>query len=186
VVLLVIIQIFFRPRGISGTAILAFVLTGLMILLFLRYPLEKKWKIFYYSVLAIVLVNFYLNLIFYPEVLTYQSGTKVARYANLHFPEHDIRTLGVLSFTIHFHAENEVRDRDIPGLKEELSKGEYLIFTSEPYLDSLQMSNIEYEIVSTFDHFHTTMVTGTFLNHKTRHESLRKHFLLKSGPAYLH
>ena len=186
VVLLIIIQIFFRPRGISAAAILAFTLSGIMILLFLRHPLEKKWNIFYYSALVSILVNFYLNLIFYPEVLAYQSGTKVARYANLHFPEHDIRTLGVLSFTIHFHAENEVRDRDIQGLKEELSKGEYLIFTSEPYLDSLRMSNIEYEIISAFDHFHTTMVTGTFLNHKTRHETLRKHFLLKSGPACLH
>jgi energy-coupling factor transporter transmembrane protein EcfT len=182
VILLIIIQIFFRPRGISAAAILAFTLSGIMILLFLRYPLEKKWKIFYYSALVSILVNFYLNLIFYPEVLTYQSGTKVARYANQHFPEHDIRTLGVLPFTIHFYADNEVRDREIPGLKEELSKGEYLIFTSEPYLDSLRMLHIDFEVVKQFDHFHTTMVTGTFLNHKTRHESLRKHFLLKSKP----
>ena len=183
VVLLIIIHIIFRPRGISVAAILAFVLTGILILLSLRYPLEKKWKIIYYSGLAIVLVNFYLNLIFYPELLEYQSGTKAARYANQHFPEHDIRTLGVLSYTIHFHADNEVRDRDIPVLKEELSSRDYLVFTSEPYLDSLQMSDIDYEIVSTFDHFHTTMLTGTFLNHKTRKESLRKHFLLRSGPV---
>jgi 4-amino-4-deoxy-L-arabinose transferase-like glycosyltransferase len=180
VVLLIIIQLIFRPRGISVAAILAFVLTGIMILLFLRHPLERKWKIFYYSALVSVLVNFYLNFIFYPELLEYQSGTKVARYANQHFPKHDIRTLGVLSFTIHFHSENEVRDRDIPMLREELSKGEFLIFTSEPYLDSLRMSHIDFEVVKQFDHFHTTMVTGTFLNHETRHEVLRKHFLLRS------
>jgi 4-amino-4-deoxy-L-arabinose transferase-like glycosyltransferase len=186
VIILVIIQILFRPRGISASAILAFILTGIMILLFLRYPQERKWKIFYYSVLVSILVNFYLNLILYPKILEYQSGTKVAEYANQHFPEYDIRTLGVLPFTIHFYAENEVRDRDIPKLQEDLSKGNYLIFTSEPYLDSLHMSGIDYEIISTFDHYHTTMVTGTFLNHKTRSASLRKHFLLKSGPAYMH
>ena len=182
VALLIIIHIFFRPRGISVAAILAFILSGVMILLFLRHPLEKKWKIFYYSAFVSILVNFYLNLIFYPEVLAYQSGTAVARYANQHFPEHDIRTLGVLPFTIHFHAKNEVRDRDLPMLKEELSKEDFLIFTSEPYLDSLRMSHIDFEVVRQFDHFHTTMVTGTFLNHKTRPESLRKHYLLKSGP----
>jgi 4-amino-4-deoxy-L-arabinose transferase-like glycosyltransferase len=185
-VLLIIIQIIFRPRGISSAAVLAFVLTGMMILLFLRYPLERKWKLFYYSALVSILVNFYLNLIFYPELLKYQSGTKAASYANQHFPDDDIRTIGVLSFTMHFHAENEVRDREIPMLLEELSKADFLVFTSEPYLDSLRMFNIDYEIVSVFDHFHTTMVTGTFLNHKTRNESLRKHYLLKSGPAYLH
>jgi len=179
-VLLIFFQIFFRPRGISAVAILAFALSGIIIILFLRHPLEKKWKIFYYSALVIILVNFYLNLIFYPEALAYNSGTHVARYANQHFPEHDIRTLGVLPFTIHFYAENEVRERDISDLKEELSKKEYLIFTSEPYLDSLRMSDIDFEIVHQFDHFHTTMVTGTFLNHKTRQQALRKHYLLKS------
>lgn len=185
VVLLIILQLFFRPRGISVTAMTAFVLAFGMILLFFRYPLEKKWRIGYYSVLASILVNFYLNLIFYPGLLEYQSGSKAARYANRHFPELGIRTLGVLSFTIHFHAENEVRDREIPVLLEELSSEDYLIFTSEPYLDSLNILNIDYEIVAAFDHFHTTMVTGTFLNHKTRQEALGKHFLLKSGPGYL-
>jgi 4-amino-4-deoxy-L-arabinose transferase-like glycosyltransferase len=185
-VLLIIIHILFRPGGISVAAILAFVLTGLMVLLFLRHPLERKWKIFCYSALVSILVNFYLNLVFYPELLEYQSGTKAARYANQYFPEDDIRTLGVLSFTIHFHANNEVRDRDIPMLQEELTQGEYLVFSSEPYLDSLRMSNIDFEVVKAFDHFHTTMVTGTFLNHKSRNESLKKHYLLRSEPARVH
>ncbi len=185
VALLITIHVIFRPEGISTTAILAFVLTGIIIMLFLRYPVERKWKILYYSALVTILVNFYLNLIFYPELLKYQSGTQVARYANRDFPEMDIRTLGVLSFTIHFHADNEVRDLDIPTLQNELAIDNYLLFTSEPYLDSLQMVNIDYEIVKQFDHFHTTMVTGTFLNYKTRKESLRKHYLLKPIPHSL-
>ena len=185
VALLVAIHILFRPRGISVTAILALSITGLLILVFLRHRMERKWKIFYQSAFLIILVNFYLNLVFYPELLKYQSGSSAASYANQQLPEYEIRTLGVLSFTIHFHAENKVRDRKIPELKKELSEKEYLIFTSEPYLDSLRMSDINYSIVSEFDHYHTTMVSGTFLNHKTRKESLRKHFLLKSGPEYL-
>ena len=185
VALLVTIHIFFRPRGISVTAILALLITGLMIVVFLRYPMQRKWRIFYQSAFLIILVNFYLNLVFYPELLKYQSGSMVARYANHQLPEYEIRTLGVLSFTIHFHANNEVRDRKIPALKEELSQKDYLIFTSETYLDSLRMSEIEYDIIAEFDHYHTTMVTGSFLNHKTRKNSLRRHFLLKSGPGYL-
>lgn len=186
VFLLILIQIFFRPRGISAPAILALVLTGTMVLLFWKYSLESKWKLFYYSALVIILVNFYLNLILYPEILEYQSGSQAARYANKHFPQQDIRTLGVLPFTIHFYADNEVRDREIPALKEELHRENLLIFTSEVYLDSLRMSAIDFEILSEFDHYHTTMVTGTFLNHKTRKSALSKHFLLRSGPAYLH
>ncbi len=183
--LLVAIHILFRPRGISIAAILAFAATGIMIIMFLRIRMEMKWRILYQSALLIILANFYLNLVFYPELLKYQSGSRAASYANRQLPEYEIRTLGVLSFTIHFHADNEVRDREIPELKDELSGKDYLIFTSETYLDSLQISGIEYDIITAFDHYHTTMVTGTFLNHKTREKSLRRHFLLKSGPDYL-
>jgi len=178
--LLIIIQILFRPDGPYVLAIVAIALTGLMIIPVIRSQLNGKWKIVYVSALVAILVNFYLNLLFYPELLQYQSGTQVARYANQHFPEHDIRSLGVLTFTTHFYADNEVRQMDIPMLQEDLTRGEFLIFTSEPYLDSLRMSNIEFEVVRQFNHYHTTMVTGTFLNHKTRHEALRKHYLLKS------
>jgi 4-amino-4-deoxy-L-arabinose transferase-like glycosyltransferase len=184
-ILLGIIHIVFRPGGISVTAIVAFLLAGAVIFLGRRFHLERKWKIIYYTALASILVNFYLNLVFYPELLNYQSGTKAARYANEHFPGLGIRTLCVLSFTLHFHANNQVRDRKIQTLEEELSREELLIYTSEPYLDSLQMSAIGYEILATFDHFHTTMLTWTFLNYRTRDESLKKYFLLRSGPAYL-
>jgi hypothetical protein len=184
-VLLVLIHIVFSPGKISFPALLSVLLTVLTAFLLFRYRMEPRWRLFYFSGLMIILVNFYLNLVFYPELLSYQSGTRAARYANQHFPGQAIRTLGVLSFTIHFHADGEVRDRDIPQLMEELSGKEYLIFTSEPYLDSLRMSGTGYEILSDFDHYHTTLVTGTFLNHKTREESLRKHYLLRSGPAFL-
>jgi hypothetical protein len=184
--LLIIVHILFRPVGPYTLAITAILPTSLMIIPVLRSRMKGKWKIVYVSALVTILFNFYMNLLFYPELLQYQSGTQVARYANQHFPEHDIRSLGVLTFTTHFYAGNEIRQRDIPALQEDLRAGEYLIFTSEPYLDSLRMSNIEFEVVKQFNHYHTTMVTGTFLNHTTRHEALRKHYLLISGPSYLH
>jgi 4-amino-4-deoxy-L-arabinose transferase-like glycosyltransferase len=185
-VLLILIHIVFSPPKIPPLTFLAFVLTGIVAFLLLKFRMEQKWKIFYFSGLLIVLVNFYLNLVFYPELLAYQSGSRAAGYANQQCPGQDIRALGVLSFTIHFHADSEVRDRDIPDLIEDLSEKDFLIFTSEPYLDSLQVAGVDFEILADFDHYHTTMVSGTFLNHKTRSESLRKHYLLRSGPAFLH
>ena len=54
-----------------------------------------------------------------------------------------------------------------------------LLFTRQPYLDSLDHHAFSYEMIESFDHYHTTMVTGTFLNHKTRGEALRKQYLLE-------
>jgi hypothetical protein len=137
-------------------------------------------KLFFYSALASVILNFYLNLGFYPDLLRYQSGARVAEYANRHYPGHRIKTIGVLSFTLHFHSGAEVRDfRTMDELaKAGLDPGT-LLFTRQPYLDSLDHHAFSYEMIESFDHYHTTMVTGTFLNHKTRGEALRKQYLLK-------
>ena len=174
------LQILFRPEGKSIIAIAAFMATGVVIVLFMRFRMDGKARIFFYSCLVSILLNFYLNLVFYPQLLFFQSGSRVAEYANVHYPGQDIRTLGVLSFTIHFHAEAEVRDRNLEELGKELESAEFLIFTSQPYLDSLDMMQVDYQILEVFEHYHTTMVSGTFLNHKTRKEALRKHYLLSA------
>ena len=70
---------------------------------------------------------------------------------------------------------------DIVKLAEELDVSEMLVFTSENYLDSLDMMHAEYEILDTFDHFHTTKITGNFLNHKTRQEALHKYYLVSAS-----
>jgi len=178
---LLFLQFLFKPEGGSFTAIMAFSLTGLVLLLSIRFRIRGKTRILYYSCLGIILLNFYLNLVFYPRLLAYQSGSQVAEYANTHYPGQEIRTLGVLSFTIHFHADAVVRDRRLEELTEELKNSDFLVFTSETYLDSLDMMQVEYDVLKDFEHYHTTMVTGEFLNHKTRSDALQKYFLLRAG-----
>ena len=185
-VLLFFLHILFRPEVYFIIAIPAFIATGGVIVLFLRFRIDVKVRVFFYSCLISILLNFYLNLVFYPQLLVYHSGSRVAAYANSHYQGQAIRTLGVLPFTIHFHAEAEVGIRNLEELGKELESHEFLVFTSEAYLDSLDIMQVDYEILKEFDHYHTTMVTGTFLNHKTREKTLRKHYLLsaekKSAP----
>jgi 4-amino-4-deoxy-L-arabinose transferase-like glycosyltransferase len=176
---LVMLQITFRPESRSLAAIVAFLLTGSVFILFLKYRLKGKARVLYYSCLVSVLLNFYLNLVFYPCLLYYQSGSRAAEFANKNCPGKPIRTLGVLSFTLHFNADAEVRDRKLKDLERELEGPEFLLFTSREYLDSLSMMQVDYRALAAFDHYHTTMVTGKFLNHKTRSETLRKHYLLE-------
>ncbi|MCK4751687.1 MAG: hypothetical protein KAT15_31740, partial [Bacteroidales bacterium] len=174
------LQILFRPESNLILAIPAFVITGGVIVFFVRSRMNEKTRVIFYSCLASILLNFYLNLVFYPQLLFYQSGSRVAEYVNTHYPGQALRTLGVLPFTVHFHADGEVRIRTLDELGKELEKTEMLVFTSTVYLDSLDMINVDYQILEEFDHYHTTKVTGTFLNHKTREEALRKQFLLSA------
>jgi hypothetical protein len=74
-----------------------------------------------------------------------------------------------------------VKDRKLEDLTEELKNSGFLVFTSEAYLDSLEMKQVEYTVLEKFEHYHTTKLTGEFLNHKTRSQTLRKHYLLKAA-----
>jgi len=150
-----------------------------VVILFLKFRLKGKARVLYYSCLASVLLNFYLNLVFYPRLLYYQSGSRAAEFANENYPGKPIRSLGVLSFTLHFNAYAEVRERKLKDLAGEPEGGDFLVFTSREYLDSLSLMQVDYRVLATFDHYHTTMVTGKFLNHNTRTEALRKHYLLE-------
>ncbi len=149
-----------------------------------RYSGSRKMKIFYYSCLVSILLNFYLNLIFYPDLLEYQSGTKAANFANQTQPGSDIKAIGLLSYTIHFHSHAEVRIlKSMAELMDENSDENYLLFTHERYLDSLEINEIKYDVLKSFPHYHITMLRGDFLNYKTRNKALQEHLLLEIFPA---
>ncbi len=177
---LFLIQLLFKPGKPSITAIIALLMVLGGVFLVMRFPPSRKMRIIYFSCLASVLLNFYLNILFYPEILVYQSGARAAEYANDHYPGEKILTYGVNQFTIHFYADAEVKDFwRMEDLAVETSGQELLLFTGEADLNSLQSNHISYEVLKVFDHYHTTMLSGTFLNQKTRDETLRKTYLLK-------
>jgi hypothetical protein len=41
------------------------------------------------------------------------------------------------------------------------------------------MHGLGYDVIETFDHYHTTKLGGTFINHRTRKEALHTQYLLK-------
>ncbi|HEC43099.1 MAG TPA: glycosyl transferase [Bacteroides sp.] len=178
-VLLLVVQFLFKPGRITIIATGGFLLTSAAVFLVIRSGQTNKMKVFYYACLASILLNFYLNLVFYPKLLEYQSGIKAAEYANLNYPGEKIKTLGVLSFTIHFYAEAQTRDmQSMEDIIQRNTDSDFLLFTRESYLDSLDIHHCNYVVLESFDHYHTTMVTGTFLNQDTRQEALQKRYLL--------
>ncbi|MFC2080779.1 ArnT family glycosyltransferase [Bacteroidota bacterium] len=194
IVFIIFLQILFRPEGYILLALLALLLSGGVMFAILKSHIDSIVRVFYLSALISIVLNFFLNLIFYPQLLQYQSGSKAAEYANANYPGHELRTLGVPSYTIHFNAKAEVRNRSLEKLEEELQgrlnvmgpeASKLLVFTSHDFLDHLEKIRVDYEILEEFEHYHTTMVTGTFLNHKTRNETLRRHYLIsaKMQPA---
>jgi 4-amino-4-deoxy-L-arabinose transferase-like glycosyltransferase len=181
----IFLQFLVRPEQVSILAIIGFLLTAAGIITVRRYAAGMKARILYYSCLGSILLNFYLNLVFYPVLLEYQSGTKAASFANLNHPGEEIRTLGTLPFTLSFHCDAVVRKyntvQNLAGHTgdSDTGNGDFLLFTRREYFDSLLVNGLEYQVLQEFEHYHTTLVTGKFLNHKTRKDALVKQYLLK-------
>ncbi len=78
---------YYQPSRVGGWA-----LTGILLLLagFILLPLRANFsptgKIFLRSVLCSLLINFYLNTIFYPDLLHYQAGSVAAAWINGNHP----------------------------------------------------------------------------------------------------
>jgi 4-amino-4-deoxy-L-arabinose transferase-like glycosyltransferase len=177
---LIILHLLYRPVRVPVYAVVGLLMAAGGVMIVRRTVREGKTRIFYYSCLASVLLNFYLNLIFYPDILRYQSGARAAEHANLYHPGEGIRTIGALPFTLSFHSDAQVRHyRTMHELLNDPAGEDYLVFTMNEYLDSLEMQKVPFRIIETLDHFHTTTLNGKFLNHKTRKAVLQKRYLLE-------
>lgn len=179
---MILIQLVFRPQKIHLIALAGFLLAAALTATLLVRIRGYNLRIFYLTCIASIFLNLFLNLIFYPELLEYQSGVKAARYINREYPGKETCSLGILPFTLSFYTNAPVKDfRNLDELKA-CGVNECLLFTRKPYLDSLDQSGIHYEVESTFQHYHITALSGKFLNYRTRPESLQYQYLVKIEP----
>jgi hypothetical protein len=82
-----LLHLYFQP-GVKHVSMAILILLVLTLIIFLPkiFVVPDKELILARTVLAAVLVNFYLNGFFYPKLLTYQGGTTAAKYINEVYP----------------------------------------------------------------------------------------------------
>lgn len=126
-----------------------------------RYILEK-------SALVIVFVNLYLNSVFYPALLKYQSGSEAAFYINKNYPGLKVVQLrSQYSYALDFYLNGQLISVDsVEELQGMTSPG--LLFVQQDY---------EAELIRSFEHFHISRLTPGLLNRDTRTGELQ-HFNL--------
>ena len=155
-------------------------LAGIFILTRLLTQQGQRFrKIIFVPAITILLVNYYINRSFYPELLHYQSESEAAFYIR----NHDIDASEVVSLGKGENAFSFYLDRVVPFLPIEkasygLLKGK-VVLTDEKGLEMMRKNNIPIEEIATFPDFPVTTLNGTFLNKKTRKEALEMSFLLR-------
>ena len=105
------LHVFFKP-GVQNIPVLLLMAAVLILMIFLPrlFHASEKEIIIGRSVLAMVLVNFYVNGFFYPRLLTYQGGTTAARYINAHYAGYPVLQLkSRYNYPLEFYLDTELQ-----------------------------------------------------------------------------
>lgn len=134
------------------------------------------------GVLFTATLFYFLNLYFYPSLLQYQSGMMAARQLNNQWrgePAYVIAADPLIYLGFEFYANFPVVFRPHYNFRH---KGPVYIFTTEKDLVTLTAAGYSYRVVSRFDEFHVSVLTGDFLNKDTRPSAVTKTALVLLSP----
>ena len=172
VLILGLLQYFFRPEQIGIFAMMCF-LGAVLLFIALTLKGEAQSRVFFQTFAVALLVNLYFNLAYYPQLLRYQSDSMAAFWINKHNVSHLplVQVKNGSSYALDLYANQKVYPYHL-GEKTILPKRPYLLFAERAALDELRAKGLKAEIVQSFEHFHITLVKGKFLNHSTRAKEL--------------
>lgn len=134
-------------------------------------------RIIYLSVMVSVYIGLFLNVLFYPKLLSYQSGTNAAKYINENYSDAQVAST-FYSGLFEFYIDEElIRVKNLDQLRD--LEENTVVFVTKNYLEQLEMNAIGFSILETFGHFHITRLKPDFLNPKTRESALQERFLIR-------
>ena len=157
------------------------------LLLFLLLP---RWLgpgsvslVFFRTCAASLVLNIFLNLVMYPDMMRYQSGSTAARYINQRFPQTSVGYWETQSYGLEFYLNSPIQRYDSAGLRQAALKQPVLLFTTPDQADSLQQKGYSCQLVKAFAHFYVSKLDLQFVNQKTRPGSLQQRWLLWVQPG---
>lgn len=132
------------------------------------------------STFASISLMIFLFIFFYPSLMKYQSGSEAGEWLKKNYPTAKPAVLNYIdAFSFDFYAPGEVKYlhnyNDLDKIKR---KQDLVIYVPETELLKLK-TEYNAEVLKSFEYFHTTKLTGKFLNVKTRNEVLEHFYLVK-------
>jgi 4-amino-4-deoxy-L-arabinose transferase-like glycosyltransferase len=114
------------------------------------------------SVMAVCGLNLYLNLIMYPELMKYQSGSEAARFMNATDRRHVIQLRQYYSYAFEFYFDGQVTSVD--SLDGSAMQQGRTLFIPEDALPP----GIPAVAIKLFEHYPVSRLNGKFINKNSR------------------
>lgn len=120
-----------------------------------------------------------LNLLFYPALLQYQSGTKAAEFMNSKMPKDTAAVFEIRSYSFEFAMKKAVRHMNFEDLNRKLPNDALVLFTKAENINKLLQKNYNVEVLDSFEHFHISRLSYKFINTATRDKETKPYVLVR-------
>jgi 4-amino-4-deoxy-L-arabinose transferase-like glycosyltransferase len=128
-------------------------------------------KIGVITVLAACIVNFYLNLVFYPSLLKYQAGSEAAFYINAFNSRKNlpvVQSMGDYTYPLEFYLNYPLRTIDLNG-NGQIPPRPFILYTPTENLENLRkLKGWQFDTVANYNRYWITRLVPPFLNKATR------------------
>lgn len=174
--LIAILQYFFQPQSLSiATTVLLFLLFVVMLVLPGRLSISTYQKVGIRTLLAAIIVNLYLNLVFYPSLLKYQAGSEAAMWVNRNNPDKlpmvQCIRFGDYGYSLEFYLNQPLYTIGEDG-KGRLPAPPFLMYAYPDNIAYLKTKGWQIQTIKTFKRYWITRLTPAFLNHASRESTL--------------
>lgn len=177
IALLSVLAFFF---GFENPYLIIGILIVVLVIAFLLFKGILLETIIARSAFLAVGLMIFLFIFFYPALLKYQSGMQAGNWLKQNYPTAKPAVLNYIdAFSFDFYAPGEVKYlHSYSDLDKSKNLKDLVIYIPEQELAKLK-SEYHAEILESFEYFHTTKLTGKFLNVKTRPQVLERFYLVK-------
>jgi 4-amino-4-deoxy-L-arabinose transferase-like glycosyltransferase len=174
------LHILYKP----GTNIIIIgLLLALAIFLLVVLPAITKMgglkKVLFQTGSAILVVNLYINLVFYPNLLKYQGSSEAAFYMNKYYPNEKVVCRSTYDAAFEFYLQSNILHI---GKNSENMNYPGIWYVSSAELDELKNKAVSLQVLKEVPIFRITLLSLKFINKKTRGTQLGKLYLIRVKP----
>lgn len=132
----------------------------------------------------IMVVNLFLNILFYPEIFQYQAGDEAARFLNTTRSQ-DVYMFrdGSSEYSFQFHYKGQIHWIDARYLNSMQKK--IVVYASREKIDQLKNMNYPVHITLELPNFSISRLNGKFLNEVTREQAVDHMLIATIQPGVL-
>lgn len=176
-VVILLMAYFFRTDDMWFA--LAMAVAVLLVVIYInRSAVTSAYKYLILGVLSSLLFFTYLNLGFYPKLLTYQHGSQMAHYLNQNYPKQRV-FVNFDDWLLQYYTQTPCHKIEtLEQLMLSSKDRRALVVADDAFYNQIKQSNLIFRELKRFDSFLITRLTTTFLHYKTRPSTLTYYYLL--------